>query len=56
MTKPTPILPLTVTSEDMPRTSTSEGQIANDAPSALAYLRRAGALDLADALGIGGAA
>lgn len=43
-------------SDGIPAASTSEARIATDAPAALAYLRRRGALDVAEALGLGGAA
>lgn len=42
--------------DGVPHVGASEARIAADAPTALAYLRRRGALDLADMLGIGGAA
>lgn len=43
-------------SDGIPVASTSEAAIALDAPAALAYLRRRGAEDLAEMLGIAGAA
>ena len=41
---------------DLPTLHASNALINQDAPAALAYLRRRGAEDLADILGIGGAA
>jgi hypothetical protein len=41
---------------DLPTLKASNARIATDAPAALAYLRRRGALDVAEALGLGGVA
>lgn len=54
--EPTANLELHITSTDLPLASESDAVTAKHAPDALAYLRRCDALDLADMLGIGGAA